>query len=156
MFRNSILIHKSCISISFLTSVVIKWHLMSFDVIRCHVMSYNDRRCQQVHWYISFWNQHGISDCLSLFWTISRNVAETIIFASPLIINQNISKQCCQNFESIYLVVLANQLWKVGLYSDLPVRQRYTVFVSHLLEILSASYCSRGHEWCCTASIFST
>ena len=76
------LIPKTCISIYFLTSDVIKWHLMSFDVIRCHVMSYNDVRCQKVHWYICFWNQHGISDHLSLLWVKSDNVVEKIIFSS--------------------------------------------------------------------------
>ena len=57
-------------------------HQMTSAVIRCHVMSYDDIQCHKVHWYICFWNQHRVSDRLSLIWIKSENVVEKIFFSS--------------------------------------------------------------------------
>ena len=55
-------------------------HRMTSSVIRCHVMSYNDIWCHKVQWYICFWNQHWISDRLTLFWNKSENIVEKLFF----------------------------------------------------------------------------
>ena len=57
-------------------------HQMTSAVIRCHVMSYDDIQCHKVHWYICFWNQHRVSDRLSLF-TFRQN--ETTNFLAHVV-----------------------------------------------------------------------
>ena len=45
-------------------------------------MSFDDIRCQERYWYTCFWNQHGISDHLSLLWVKSENIVKIIFFSS--------------------------------------------------------------------------
>ena len=58
-----------------MSSYDITWHLMTADVIWWHQMS-------KMYWSTCFWNQHSISNHLSLFSTKSKNVVEKIFFSS--------------------------------------------------------------------------
>ena len=58
-----------------MSSYDITWHLMTADVIWWHQMS-------KIYWSTCFWNQHSISNHLSLISTKSKNVVEKIFFSS--------------------------------------------------------------------------